>query len=450
MVLGRAENKTVDFEQFNHDTDLQWRRLYRIAADLEKRRFEALSLAVDEEAGLQLLVTCGGVSPLHDCSDIEILQHNHRDTIKSKEFRSVCKSRRLLHKIEGSAQKLGGILSAASSFRESFSHTLSYAFDVILDSEVFTEPSFSVPERIKIFYDRCNFAGHIGDDEYNSVLSSLEEIGGISVLNAHIFDEIIQRLLRAPSHADDEVATEVGIKVMNRLAQETINLNLEVLKGLLALIVFVEVEVEQEDDDHLNLNIADTYIELLSMIKGHRVLYWLSQHTVLQKNLATSKGQESVENEIKDLRTDSKHVSLLQQLVTELAPLPSIENEHEAFSARLGPHIKLMLWNTGLMEEDKYDQRVIAIQSNLLRNGEVELAEDFSKFLPSTEAACYLKGRLDMCLTNYASASAFFKKAAYGLCKWLLDYLVEITLILRSHSTSSTSVYGSLGSPHTP
>jgi nuclear pore complex protein Nup160 len=418
VVLGRVENGTADFERFSHDTDLQWRRLYRIAADLGKRRFEALSLAIDEEAGLQWLVTCGGVSALHNCSDIEILQHNHRDTVKSKEFRLLCKSRRVLHKIEGSAQKLEGILSAATSFRESFSSHLSYAFDAILDSEVFSEPSFSVPERIKIFYDRCNFAGHVGDDEYSSLLSSLEDIGGVSALSTHLMNEIIQMLLRGPSRADDGTATEIGVKIMNRLAQETININLDILKGLLALIVFVDIEMEKDEDDNMNLDVADIFIELLSLIKGHRVLCWLSQRTVLQKNSTASQGQEGVENEFKDSQKDSRHVSLLQQLITEVATLPSIENQHGTFAERLEPHAQLMLWNTGLMEEEKYDQRVIAIQSNLLRNGELDLAEDFSKFLPSTEAACYLKGRLDMCLSDFVSASAFFKKAAYGLCKW--------------------------------
>ena len=425
VTLSRNADGAMDYHRYHLDIDLQWRRLYRAAKDLQKQSGEALSIAIDVSEGLTWVVSSGGVSAIRNCSDLELVLHSRPETFHQKEFQETCELNHMLRSTDVDLVSVHALIRAASTFVENFPGSLNQSAAAITDSELFQDQASSVTDRITSFYDRCNFVDQISDDDYNQLKLNLKPLGGFEGLSTTLFDATLEIILQGPKKGRDGLLTEFGATVLTRVAQETIELNRSVIQSLLVLVVFVTIDsaCEEELVDHFDAE--QIYLTLLSSLKGHEVLYWLSRRSILNrptKEIGSAEAGPRKLSATPSLSEKSREVSLLHLLIVELSSLPraQIKYPHASLITHYSHHL---LIQTGLFDAEEYEAKVGAILCNLLRCGELELATSFSKFLPSSEFSAYLRGRLDLSRNHNSIAALQFKKAALGLAQSTPKYV---------------------------
>ena len=412
----------TDFKKYRAVTSQQWTAMWQDIRDLDKSRWEILSLAYDERAEMPWVAFADGCSAVRTCDKVEKVVHNSSANLAV--------SNNLLPtpsvEAEDGAEprlpdELAVIIEAATIFRESFSYRLRSICDRVLATELWLDPSYSVPLRIQSFYDQCNFAEEIGSEPYDDLTGALDRIGGFNGLETDALLAILDDMAHGlPEHASDLVHTKFGLKLLINGAQEMIHLRTRLLFDLLVLVVFVDMEVDREETPMENFDAPRVYIELLELLKQYQIMQWLAKNTRAEKSSPMAgQAQSKVSKSEPSNNREPRTLTILESLFALDLPAQSFEQQSQ--SEALTESVQdLLIWATGGHDPTvTFDDVPVYVQCNLLANNNLALASDFLRFQPSTAWATYIKGRLSLLRGDFTEAAIYFKKAAFKLCKFI-------------------------------
>ena len=420
MTQVSSVSAASDFDKYRTVTNQEWTVIWQDIRDLDKSRWEVLSLACDDQAEMPWIAFADGCSAIRTCDKTENVVQN------SSAILAV--SNNLLPtpsvEVEDGAEprlpdELAEIIEAATTFRQTFSYGLRSICDRVLATELWLDPSYPVPLRIQSFYDQCSFAEEIGSTAYDDLMGALKRLGGSDGLETDAILAILDELAHGlPEHASDLVHTRFGLKVLINGAQETIHLRTGLLFDLLVLVVFVDMEADREDTPLENFDAPRIYVELLELLKQYQIMQWLAKTTRVDKSGLLAKPAPSDTVKI-DSSSDRKPrtLTLLESLFALDLPAQSLgmQSQSEALTQSIRD---LLTWATGGHDPTvTLDDVPVYVQCNLLANKNLDLASDFLRFQPSTAWATYIKGRLALLKGEFTEASIYFKKASFKLCK---------------------------------
>lgn len=413
-------NATFDFNMYRTATNQEWTLLWQDICDLNKARWDVLSLACDEHAQMPWVAFADGCSAIRSCDKTENITQNSSADL------SISNNLLPTPSIEADPgaeprlpDELAVIIEAATALRQSFSYRLRSICDRVLATELWLDPSYSVPLRIQSFYDQCNFAVEVGSAPYDDLMSALDRIGGSNGLETDTFLAILDELAHGlPEHASDLVHTRFGLKLLINGAQEMIDLRVRLLFDLLLLVVFVDMEVDREETPMENFDAPRIYVELLELLKQYQIMQWLAKNTRIEKNNSSANPAPANTSKVGSSSVSRPRIStVLESLFALDLPAQSLEvqSESEALTQSIQD---LLTWATGGHDPTvTFDDVPVYVQCYLLANNNLDLASDFLRFQPSTAWATYIKARLCLLKGEFSEAAIYFKKAAFRLCK---------------------------------
>lgn len=435
LQVGSA-NAGNDVVKYRSMIDQEWMVLWQDIRDLDKSRWEILSLAYDDSAEMPFIVFAGGSSAVRTCDKIEIIAHNSPAVLGNSVSMLEAPSIEL---DPGSEPKLpdelATILAAAAAFRQSFSYSLRQICNSVLAEELWLDPSYSIPLRIQSFYDRCNFGEEIGSAPFDDLTSALERIGGFNGLESDVLLSILDEFSHnLPPENPEFLHTLYGRKVLVRGAQEMIALRERVLFDLLALVVFVDMEIDREEMPMVNFDAPRIYAALLDLLRQYQIMQWLAKNARAEKSRGPVK-LTTTDSPPNDPSNDhAKISSILENLFALDVPAQSREMQSQSEALTHGIQ-DLLQWTMGGDDPTiDMDQVPVYVQTNLLANRNTDLASDFLKYQPSTVWSTYIKGRLHLFKGETTEAAIYFKKAAFKLCKHFFNHIYFTLLTI---STSS-------------
>ena len=440
VCLQRLPDGGVDYERFRKDTNAQWSRFWMLARDIDKQRWEAMSISYDTFGGSPWVVATDGCAAIRECSDTDIITHNDGGVLDTQMhlIEAGLHSRDVGQQYDKHPGDVASLVHAAASFRKRFSQSLLHTCKVTLSVELWQDPSSSMPVRIQSFYDRCDFAGLIGDDDYNSLITSLEDIGGFQALDRHLFDAIIETFpLEFPEAQSELLSTQFGLKILVKGAQEMIEMGAQILSDLLVLVVFVEIEAYREGESMVNFDAPKIYSDLISLLKEYEMMRWLGRTMRTKPNKDRDSGTGSLTSKMATLGSggERKASTILEDLFAgDPRPLPLSEHPQTAVMTYNVRQVVSWITRAGGVP---LDNALVYIQCNLLVNENVELAWDFLRYQPTTAWSTYIKGRVYLSRGEYSIAAIHFKKAAFILGSYPA-FSSSIHTLTRPSSNGST------------
>ncbi|KAL3434070.1 nucleoporin Nup120/160-domain-containing protein [Aspergillus tetrazonus] len=435
VSLRKFEDDDMDFSRYRSDTDSKWRQFWQIADDLNKRRFEPLTLSYDayyETPWVLLSDTCAVV---RECSSTELLLHNPGPVLQSEgpKIADRWRHRNLESELGDLYEEASHLMTVASNFRKRFSADLNAACQSAIEAEIFAEPSSSVQDRMEVFRDRCDFSEQISNQIYNDLISEMNEKLNIYMLSSDIFFKILGTIpLGFPGKDSDLLPTHFGVKVTVNGVQETIQFTRQILIDLLVLVVFIDAEVEQ--DKGSTFDAVELFVELVTLLREYEMMLWLSSN-MRKETDKFSKAAEDFPNpsfsltQLPSSDKSARIITILEDLfATDIKPRQAI-GLPQSYILTLG--IQDVLSWVSRPGEVAYPNALVYIQCDLIAKGNIDLAWDFLRFQPSTSWSTYVKGRLYVAMSELDTAALYFRKAAYLLsCGKPLGNLHEMSSTL--------------------
>ncbi|KAI9886438.1 MAG: hypothetical protein M1823_001756 [Watsoniomyces obsoletus] len=421
VVPGRNSKGQMDYRRFQMDVDVQWRRYYRIIAELDKQRGEAISLVYDTHGRMPWIVNADGVTPVRQCNELELIWHNGTELVTGQANLvrdSLMTTLDLQY--QDDVGKIAGLITAASTFSECFSETLMQSCMAALEFEVLQDSSDTVATRIRSFYDRCKFEQSISDDDYSQLATAMDQIGGFSALTTELFQSVMEIVLqRKSSQTSGLKLTLFGEKTIVRGAQETIQLTGNILADLLYLLVFVEIEERQQEGSEISFDTPTVFLDLVRLLRQYAVLRWFGKTTRLEQ---TRGGGQDSRSEMIQANGSSSETSVQAPRVSTVLQNPWIHNWKPIWvegdppmSSNLTTYINEALAGIELSDPEQYGQQVMWLQRTFLRRGETDLAMAFLPYQPIGSWSEYITARLYLSVGQYALARIHFRRAAYQL-----------------------------------
>ena len=419
-VASRVGSSTKAFDSRERSTSfhLEWAALNQDTLDLDKSRWEVLSLAYDSDTRMPQIIFVDATSIVRSSSRTEIItQNNSTDLSNSSHLLETPSVETEDDEETTLPDELAILIKAAADFRGGFNHRLQHAFLTALESELWQDPSYSIPLRIQAFYDQCNFAEDIGAEQFTNLSRQLEATGGFDELATASFEAIMDTFAHdIPPASSGMLYTSQGLKLLISGAREMIDLHERVLTDLLALVTVVEMEIDREEFPMTKFDGPQTYVTLLGLLKRYQVMQWLVTHVRMDKT--SPRGQSPQSKSFKGKFKDScnKTSTIMESLFAhDLKPqTTSTQTQSEALTQNIQD---LLQWVVGGNTELDFEEVPVHIQCDLLKNGDLHLAEEFLRFQPSTVWSTYIKGRLYLIKDKPTEAAECFKKAAFKFCK---------------------------------
>ncbi|KAL4865222.1 hypothetical protein BDV12DRAFT_174951 [Aspergillus spectabilis] len=435
VSLRKFDDDEMDFTRYRSDTDSKWRQFWQIADDVNKRRFEPVSLAYDSYYETPWLLLSDSCAIVRECSSTELLLHNPGSVLQSEGPKIVdrWRHRNLESEVGDLFEEASHLMTVASDFRRRFSADLDAACQGAIEAEIFTEPSSSVQDRMDAFRDRCDFTEQISNQVYDDLISEMNQHLNIYMLSSEIFYKLLQTIpLGFPGKDSDLLPTHFGVKVTVNGVQETILFTRKILIDLLVLVVFVDGEVQQ--DNGSTFDAVDLFVELVTLLREYEMMLWLSSKTRKSSERQTKITEDSPISSFSLMESpasgkNERITTVLEDLfAADIKPRQAI-GLPQSYTLTLGIQ-DVLSWVTR-PGEVAYPNALVYIQCNLIAKGNVDLAWDFLRFQASTSWSTYVKGRLYVAMSELDTAALYFRKAAYLLsCGKPLGNLHEMSSTL--------------------
>ena len=417
---------------FRKTIDQEWTIMWQDIRDLDKARWDVLSLEIDSYAHMPWIAFADGCSAIRTCDNVErITQNSPRALAESVGMLDTPSVEIDAGNEPKLPDELAVIIEAAATFRRSFSYTLQQSCSTTLAEELWLDPSYSVPLRIQSFYDRCNFAEEIGSVPFDELTNALAPIGGFNGLDTDIFTTILDELQHVLPEDSGLLHTIFGRRFLINGAREMIYLRERMLFDLVTLIVFVDLEIDRDEMPMENFDAAQVYIRLLDLLRQYQISQWLVNNIRVEKSVNFHAPDDNSSD-----GAVCKGLTVLESIFA--SDISAASPEAQSQSQALTESIKdLLQWTIGGNDRITLDEVPVYIQTNLLANNYIDLASDFFQFQPSTAWSTYIKGRLLLMQGEPAKAAMYFKKAAFKLCKVTPSYHLN-QILTQKHSPSIT------------
>ncbi|QSZ28898.1 hypothetical protein DSL72_003404 [Monilinia vaccinii-corymbosi] len=387
-TLGRTSGDGPDFDQFRLATDVQWRRFYRLLVELDKQRGEALSLTVEPMGEMPWVVSADGLSAVRGCSELERIWHNPEQTTPGTEYVST-------------------LLTAGSLFGEAVPDVLFHSFRSAVLGHLYEEPTFLPAARMKMLYDSCDYSNQIGDEEYHQLLSNLG--GTFRDVTPHVYEALLESMITSIGSDSRHLLplANNGNRLIVKGVQETIELHKSICLDQLLLLILIEVEINHGEDG-IQFETGAVFDQLLIMLKRLELVSWLAK-TQMDLPLLNRERSNSI---------DESTSSLTKKLVS-YETITVLEAVHRhLFGLERGASMTAALTDfvTELCRPDsKYESSPAIIQCFLLKHNKSDLAMEFSRFTEHDSFSTYIQGRVCLAVNDPRTAALHFKKAAFGM-----------------------------------
>jgi nuclear pore complex protein Nup160 len=387
--LGRTSERAMNFEQFRVATDMQWRRFYRLLIELDKQRGEALSLVIDPQGEMPWVILADGVTAVRDCSALEQIWHNPEV-------------------VPSGTRHVASLVTAAAALRDSLSDQFHYNCNAALLGELFDEPSLIDPVRMRGFYDKCDFANQIGDEEYNQLAANLG--GSFKNVTPQVYEALLESMTASEVAKRPHLLqlAEFGNKLIVKGVQEIIELHRNVCLDQLVLLVLIEAEINHGEEGIL-FETAAIFRQLIIMLQRLELINWLAKTQIslpLPRERANSITEKSAL--AKKPTPSTETITVLEGVLRHLFGLDT--RKDETMSSAL-TEVIIQICDPG----SEYEVPPTVIQCFLLKNSRVDLAQEFSRFTYKDAFSTYIQGRACLSSNDTSTAAMLFKKAAFGI-----------------------------------
>jgi nuclear pore complex protein Nup160 len=423
VSLRKYADDEMDYSRFRMDTDAKWRQFWQVAEDLNKRRFEPVSLGFDLYFDMPWLVLSDSCAVIRECSTTELLFHNSASGLSEESPKIVdrLRHRNVTSELGNLYEEASSLMKIAAEFRKRFSAELDAACRAALDTELFNEPSSSIADRMDSFRERCEFGEQISNKTFDGLVAALNEYFDAENLPTGVFDAIIDTLPLGFKGEDSNLqSTYFGGRLAVSGALEAITQNRQILYDLLILVTFVDSELEQAARS--TFDAAKLFSTIIDLLHEYEMMYWLSSNVrKCTDRINAATGEQSVIS-LKDNQSKKtqRTATILEDLfVSDIKPRPPVDRP-QSYTLTLGIR-DLLAWITR-QGQVAYPNALTHIQCDLIAKNDIDLAWDFLRFQPSTSWATYVKGRLYVAMSEFDTAAIFFRKSAYLLCKSPLDW----------------------------
>ncbi len=388
--LSRTSDGDMDFDQFRASVDTQWRRFYRLLLELDKQRGEAMSLVVDPEGKMPWVVLADGITAIRACSALERIKHNTETS---------------------STQLAVDLLSAASTFRDSFSEQLMNNCQAMVLEEVFQEPSMTDAARMRLFYEKCDFSNQIGDDEFAQLQAGLG--GNFTRVTFDVYNDLLERMVTSESkkQLSPLPLTELGRKLIVKGVQEIVELHRNVCLDQLVLLVLIENEINHTEEG-TQFDTAIVFNCIIEMLKRLELISWLAS-TQITLSLEDIGRSNSITDQVLTPKKSVSRTETITLLELVFRHLFSLDLQEEEALSIVITKVILQICTPGTNE---YQTTPAAIQGHLLKHGRADLATEFSRFAGRDAFSIYIQGRACLAANDIPTAAMLFKKAAFGMC----------------------------------
>ncbi|TAQ87930.1 hypothetical protein B7494_g3761 [Chlorociboria aeruginascens] len=392
VTLARASNGSMDHDQFRAATDAQWRRFYRLLSELDKQRGEALSLVIDERNEMPWIISADGISAIRTCSRFEEMYHNPDTPPQGTEH-------------------VTALVIAAEALGETISDQLVYSCNDALLEELFGEESQIDPVRMRLFYNKCDLANQIGDEEYAQLVSNLG--GDFKNVTTYIYESLF-KTMTASEDFDKRLHLlplgDFGKRLIVKGVQETTELHRKVCFHQLILLILIEAEINHGEEG-TQFETAEIFRQLVSMLQRLELISWLAK-TQISLPLARSERSNSITDKPSTLISKQvSHTESITVLEGVLRHLFGFETRgHESISSALTEIVIKIC-----APDSEYEAPPAVTQCFLLKHERPDLAIEFSRFASQDAFSTYIQGRACLAANDAFRASKFFKKAGFGM-----------------------------------
>ncbi|KAJ5946542.1 hypothetical protein N7454_003381 [Penicillium verhagenii] len=435
VSLRKYAEDEMDYSRYRTDTDEKWRQFWQVADDLNKRRYEPVSLAYDSYFEMPWLLLSDACAVVRECNTTELLVHNSGSELAEEKHKIAdrWRHRNLSAELGNSYDQASWLVKVASSFRKQFSGELVAACRAALDIEIYNEPSSSITDRMDSFRERCEFADAISNKTFDGLVAALNENLDAENLPGDAFYAIIETVPLGFNGKDSELlSTSFGARLLVSGSLETIVLNRQMLFDLLILVSFVDGEIEQ--GGRSTFDGAGLFSALIDILREYEMMYWLSSNVRKRVDQPTDTRADTSTPvfSLKDNKSKPKNqrtVTILEDLfVTDIKPRQAV-GQPQSYTLTSGIR-DVLAWVTR-PGEVTYANALAYIQCDLIAKNNIDLAWDFLRFQASTSWATYVKGRLYVAMSEFDTAAIYFRKAAYLLsCGKPLGNLHEMSSTL--------------------
>jgi nuclear pore complex protein Nup160 len=395
VALSRTSEGEMNFDQHRKAIDDQWLRFYRLLQELDKHRGEALSLAMDPQGTLPWVVLADGIAAVRECRGLEKRWHNQEMTPSGTEY-------------------VAALVTAAAALRDSFSDKMLHNFETLLLGELFEEPSLTDPARMRAFYDKCDFANQIGDEDYEQLQNNLG--GGFKDVTPEVYRALLD--LMSASLDDTRLKllpnAEFGNKLILKGVQETVELQRNVCLDQLALLILIEAEVNHGDEG-IEFETAAVFGELIEKLKRLELINWLA-NTQISLPLSRERSGSVVESTGSLAKKAPPRTETITGLEGMLRHLLGFDPQNHTSMPQALTEMLVQI----CAPDSEYEIPPSATQCFLLKNGRPDLAMEFSRFAELNPFDIYVQGRVYLASNDAFAASIQFKKAAYGIGKFFV------------------------------
>ncbi|KFY70900.1 hypothetical protein V499_08864 [Pseudogymnoascus sp. VKM F-103] len=409
IPLSSSSTGQIDYEHFKTAIDAQWRRFYRLIVELDKQRGEALALSFDADNQLHVVATANGLSVIRECSPIEELYFNPDNAFGGK------------------SEGLSNLISAAATFRENFNDMLQHSCKAQLAVQLFQDPSQTDSEHLQSFYDRCNFAGQIGDDDFEQLLAYFG--GSFKNITLGSYEDLFRAMAGTEdmaAHLERYPLASLGRKVAVKGVQEIVELHQSVCFDQLVLLAFIEGEIDQQEEG-MQLDTAAVHRQLIAVLKHLEILEWLLKTQISISPLKTERSESIASISDAQKPEEFKIVTVFEGTVNHLLGLAK-----DSDVSNLTALTKLL--GRVCDPNSEIELQPALIQAFLLKTEHADLAVSFSRFCSQDPFSVYMQGRSALAVKDLSVAANYFKKAAFGLGKFLPSSHISISNVMAAHS----------------
>ena len=427
-IESRAKADPKSMESTPHEKSLhhEWNIFHQCVQDLAKLSRNSLCLAYDNENTIPWLVSSGGYSLVRSLSRTELISQNPASSLATSMHLLETPSVEMEEDEEPKLpDELATVIEAAKNFRRGFSYRLQQLFSTVLANELWQNPSLSITARIQSFYEQCNFAEEISSEQFDHLTKALDSTGGFESLDTSTFRAILDTLSHDISTTSSEFCYTVsGFRTLITGISDLVNKIESLLMNLLAFVIVIDMELDREETPMANFDASQVYVSITELLKQYQLTSWLAQTFRVAK--PTQSLKMAIANESNGTSVSSQRVTLLESIfASDLKPQSTeMQSQSEALTLSIQDLTK---WVVGGNDPDhpvKFEDVPVYIQCDLIRNRDLDLANDFMQFQPSTSWSTYVKGRLFLLRDRPSEAAIHFQKSAYQLSKpSSFDYL---------------------------
>lgn len=389
-TLDKLSAGEMDYEQYRSHSEVQWRRFHRLVLELDKRRGEALSLALDHNSGVAWVLCADLVAIMHQCSDFEQICHNPS--------------------VEEDNQNISMLVFAGLGLVENFADSIMQQSNAALRMELFEQSTKTDMDRIQRFFDESGSWRGISEEDAAQVVYALGT--DFRIVTPELYRELIDLFETnedAGGREDPHPLTEFGRKLVVKSVQETASLQRQILLSQLLLLVHMEFEYDDESEAsalHSRFDIGHVYRQIIEALRRLELVRWLvrTQISVPLLKSERSSGSPTTSKKPDETRT----ITAFEAFTSHLLGLGDVEGEPLA-SSLTDVVVDICAPNSGI------ELSPVLIQCSLLKRDRPDLALELSPFCDQDPFSVYIQGRVSLSLKDYTSAALHFKKAAVGM-----------------------------------